>query len=314
MPSELRLALAPLILADQAQEALRARDISRAEGIVAQLIRDHPSFPQGAQIQRQVQQWRARIAQRARIAGLVNAQNWQAAVEEIDRLGLRNDDDPAVIELVRAADAGLAGARARQEAARRAEQERQRQEALVAEQRRLEALEVERREREAREAARREWEAQEAARREQEAREAARREQEAREAERREREAREAARRQWEAQEAERLERERLERERLEREREQRERAERLRQEQAEREHQELTDRERAERQRQAQERLDAASSASRGSRGPDSSRRTASASLPAWRASKRWSARSTQEAGLLAAGGRDPGLRAAPS
>jgi formylglycine-generating enzyme required for sulfatase activity/tRNA A-37 threonylcarbamoyl transferase component Bud32 len=233
---ELRFALAPMILADQAQEALRARDINRAEGIVAQLIRDHPSFPQGAQIQRQLQQWRARIAQRARIAGFVNAQNWQAAVEEVDRFGLRGDDDPAVQELVRAVDAGLAAARARQEAARRAEQERQRQAVLAAERRRLEALEVERREREAREAARREWEAQEAARREQEAREAARREQEAREAEQREREAREAARRQWEAQEAERQERERQERANRERERRElaeRERAERERQEQA---------------------------------------------------------------------------------
>src|SRR4051794_26864936 len=151
LAGELRLALAPLILADQAQEALRARDITRAEGIVAQLIRDHPSFPQGTQIQRQVQQWRARIAQRARVAAFVNAQNWQGAVEEIDRLGVRNDDDPAMIELVRTADAGLAGARARQEAARRAEQERQRQEAQATERRRLEALEVERREHAARE-------------------------------------------------------------------------------------------------------------------------------------------------------------------
>ena len=248
---ELRLALAPMILADQAQEALRARDITRAEGIVAQLIRDHPSFPQGTQIQRQVQRWRARIAQRARIAGFVNAQNWQGALEEIERLGLRGDDDSAMIELVRAADAGLASARARQEAARRAEQERQRQEALAAERRRLEALEVERREREAREAARREWEAQEAARREQEAREAARREQEAQEAVQREREALETARREWERQEAERQEQvrqERADRERAERERrdqEARELAERQRQEQ-ERQERERREREQA--------------------------------------------------------------------
>jgi formylglycine-generating enzyme required for sulfatase activity/tRNA A-37 threonylcarbamoyl transferase component Bud32 len=255
LATDLRHALAPMILADQAEEALRARDITRAEGIVAQLIRDHPSYPQGAHFQRQIQQWRAKNAQRVRLAAMVNAQDWQAAIQEIDRLDLRNDDDSAILEMIRATDAGLAGARARQEAARRAEQERQRQEALAAERRRLEALEIERRDREAREAARREREAQEAARREQEAREAAWREQEARAAAQREREAHEAAQRQWELQEAERLERERLQRveqerlERAQREQAERDRLERLRQEQAERD--------RLERERAEQERLD---------------------------------------------------------
>jgi formylglycine-generating enzyme required for sulfatase activity/tRNA A-37 threonylcarbamoyl transferase component Bud32 len=219
---QLRLALKPMILADQAQEALRARDLMRAEGIVAELIRDHPSYPQGALIQREVARLRTRIAQRTRIAALVNAQDWQAAVEEIERLGVRGDDDPAMVELVRTADAGLAAERARQEAARqeaarqeaarRAELERQRQEALAAERRRQEALEAERREREAREAARREQEAREAARRQEEAREAERRRLLALEAERQERERRERAERERQERErAERAERARLE-------------------------------------------------------------------------------------------------------
>ena len=100
-----------MILADQAQEALRARDITRAEGLVAELIRDHPSFPQGAAIQRQIEQWRARLADAARIAALVNAEQWQAAVEEIDRLGLRTDGDSG---------RGRAGAEGRRRAGRRA--------------------------------------------------------------------------------------------------------------------------------------------------------------------------------------------------
>ena len=273
--TELRAALAPLILADQAQEALRGRDLTRAEGIVAQLIRDHPSFPHATQMQRQIQQWRARNAARSRIVAFVNVQNWPAAVEEVERSGVRADDDPSMVELVRAVDAGLAGARARQEQARLAEQERQRQEALAAERRRQEALEAERREQEARDAARREWEAQEAARRDREAREAVRRDREARETALREQEAREAARRQWEAQESDRLERERQERadrDRIERERKEqaeRERAEsqrlawerqqRERQEQQERQEREQRERTAAARQSQEERERDLA-------------------------------------------------------
>ncbi|MFN8636437.1 MAG: SUMF1/EgtB/PvdO family nonheme iron enzyme [Chloroflexota bacterium] len=233
MVDELRAAVRPLILAEQAQEALREKDVRRAEGLVAELIRDHPSFPSGHQIQREVGRLRARIAQRNRIEALMAAENWQAAAEEIERGSLRADDDSGVVELVRRADAGLAAARARLEAARRAEQERQRQEALERERKEREAREAALREQEAREAARREWEAQEAARREREAREAARRAEEAREAERREREAREAARREWEAQEARRREQERLERERQEAARLEAARLEAARQEQA---------------------------------------------------------------------------------
>jgi formylglycine-generating enzyme required for sulfatase activity len=254
LADELRAALKPLILADQAQEALRARDITRAETLVAELIRDHPSFPQGAAIQRQVQQWRQRLAMRARLASLVEAEQWPVAVQEIDRLGLRADDDPSVAGLVRRADAGLAAERARQEALRRAEQERLRQEALERERREHEAREAAQREQEARDAARREWEAQEAARREHEAREAARREEEARQ----------EARRQWEAQEAERRERERREaeaRETARREQEAREAARRQAEAQEaarlERERQERAEQERQERERREQEARD---------------------------------------------------------
>jgi formylglycine-generating enzyme required for sulfatase activity len=294
LASELRQALKPLILADQAQEALRARDISRAEGIVAELIRDHPSFPQGTQLQRQVAQWRGRAAQRTRLAALVSARDWQSAIEEIERHGLRSDEDPEMGALVRAVDVGLAAERVRQEAARRAEQERLRHERMEAARREREAREAARREDEAREAARweqerqererREQEALEAARRlqeaqearrlerEREAHEAARREQERREQERREQEAREMARREWEAQEAERLERER--RERLAREQQEREvarreqeardaarreweaqEAERLERERRERAEQEARDREATRREEEARAR-----------------------------------------------------------
>lgn len=286
LASELRQALKPLILADEAQEALRARDFSRAEGIVAELVRDHPSFPQGTQLQRQVAQWRGRVAQRTRLAALVNAKEWQAAHEEIERHGLRSDDDPEMGALVRAVDVGLAAERVRQEAARRAEQERLRQERFEAARREREAREAARREEEAREAARREQERREQERREQEAldaarrqqeaqearrlerereaHEAARREQERREQERREQEARETARREWEAQEAQRLERER--RERLAREQQEREVARREQEaretarreweaQEAERLEQEARDREAARREDEARDR-----------------------------------------------------------
>jgi hypothetical protein len=66
LADELRQALKPLILADQAWEALRARELTRAEGIVADLFRSHPSFPEGAIIQREAERLRTWITQRER--------------------------------------------------------------------------------------------------------------------------------------------------------------------------------------------------------------------------------------------------------
>ena len=99
--------------------------MQRAEGLAAELIREHPSYPEGSQIQREIAQQRARIGQRSRLVALVNAEQWQTAVEEIERLGLRSDPDSSVVGLVRQADAGLAAERHRVEVLRRAEQERQ---------------------------------------------------------------------------------------------------------------------------------------------------------------------------------------------
>jgi formylglycine-generating enzyme required for sulfatase activity/tRNA A-37 threonylcarbamoyl transferase component Bud32 len=268
LAAELRQALRPLILTEQAQDALRASDVARAEGIAAELIRDHPSYPEGTQLQAEISRVRARLAQRSRLMALIEGEQWGAAGEEIDRYGLRNDPDSAILGLVRRADAGLAAERSRQEAARRAEQERQRreneareaarraqeareaawreQQAREAAQREAEAREAARREREAQEAARREFEAREAARREQEARDAALREQEARDAARREAEAREQARREFEAKELARRQQEAREAEERRQLQEQVERARREREQREARERQERQERERA--------------------------------------------------------------------
>ncbi|MGE3268015.1 MAG: SUMF1/EgtB/PvdO family nonheme iron enzyme [Chloroflexota bacterium] len=199
LADELRAALRPQILADRAQEALQASDVTRAEGLAAELLREHPSYPEGSLIQQEIARRRARIAQRARVAAFIDAEQWQAAVDEIGRLGLRADTDTSIVELVRQADAGLSAERSRQEAAR---QEAARQEAARQETARRAEQERQRREYEARETARREQEAREAAWREQQAREAAQREADARDAARREQEARETARREQEAREA----------------------------------------------------------------------------------------------------------------
>ncbi|MCC7367919.1 MAG: SUMF1/EgtB/PvdO family nonheme iron enzyme [Chloroflexi bacterium] len=282
LAAELRQALRPLILAEQAQDALRASDMSRAEGLAAELVRDHPSYPEGSQIQQEIARQRARLAQRSRVQGLIDAEQWQTAAEEIDRFGLRGDRDTGVQGLIRQADAGLAAERARQEAARRTEQERQRREAEAREaqrreqeaqrreqearqaawreqqareaaQREAEAREAARREQEAREQARREFEAREQARRDAEAREQARREAEAQEQARRDAEAREQARREFEARELARRQQEAREAEERRQQQEQAERARREQQAQAERERREREQqdaRERAERER----------------------------------------------------------------
>lgn len=65
LAAELRQALAPLILAEQARAALRARDLTRADEAVTELIRRYPGLPEGAPLQREVERLREWIAQRA---------------------------------------------------------------------------------------------------------------------------------------------------------------------------------------------------------------------------------------------------------
>ena len=117
--AELSQALRPTIALEQARAALDSGDLDRAEILVDQLHREHPSFPDVAPLGREVSQRRARLAERERVAALVQAERWQAAQEEIERLGLRRDSDPAVARLVSAADEGVAVERAREEADRR---------------------------------------------------------------------------------------------------------------------------------------------------------------------------------------------------
>jgi tRNA A-37 threonylcarbamoyl transferase component Bud32 len=98
--AELAKALRPATLLERAQAALALNDLDQAELLASELLSSFADDAGGRYVSRRA----LRLREVIQVARILEIGSWQDALSEIDRLRLREADDPEAVDVVRRAD------------------------------------------------------------------------------------------------------------------------------------------------------------------------------------------------------------------